>query len=86
MSIDPQQVEDLLKLQALIARAVDDPTFRNQLIQSPVQVLHSAGLDVDPNVTVKVWVNTATEINLVIPSPPPQPPTHGTVLKPFHVF
>jgi hypothetical protein len=86
LSIDPNQVDDLQKLQALVAKAVNDPNFRQRLTQSPVQELNNAGLTVDANVTVTVHVNSPTEIHLVIPSPPPPAPAQPGVLKPFHWF
>jgi xanthine/CO dehydrogenase XdhC/CoxF family maturation factor len=79
LSTDPTYLESLQSLQALVARAVADASFRQQLIESPTQELKNAGLEVPSGVNVHVQVNTETDIYLVIPSSPPKVPPERNV-------
>lgn len=84
MSIDPIQVDELQKLQTLVAGAVGDKSARKKLIKSPDQALQQAGVTLPPGVTVTVHENTDTEIHLVIPVSQPLVFIEPGVCLPFH--
>jgi hypothetical protein len=67
LSIDPIQVAELQKLQALVITAGTDPTVRQKLLDDPAQALKDANVTVPPGVTVTAYENTDTEIHLVLP-------------------
>jgi hypothetical protein len=82
VSINPAQ--DVQRLQAVVARAVEDQGFRQQLIASPNQELTNAGVTVPQGVTVEVHENTATTVHLVIPLSPPVLVPQPAMLVPYH--
>lgn len=55
---------------AVTSRAVTDAAFRQQLLTAPAATLQAAGIAIPSGMQVQVLENTATLVNLVIPSRP----------------
>ncbi|MEC4593961.1 MULTISPECIES: NHLP leader peptide family RiPP precursor [Nitrospirillum] len=54
----------------IIAKAWADDRFRARLLVDPTSVLKAEGVDFPAGVTVSVVENTATHLNLILPTPP----------------
>jgi hypothetical protein len=67
MSTDQARSEGLDKLQVIAARALDDNSYRKDLISDPVAALTQEGLEVPPGVRIVVHESTTQEIHLVLP-------------------
>jgi hypothetical protein len=61
---EPRGVEIL---DAVTAKALDDPRYKDDLVKHPVDVLRKAGLTIDDGVDVVIHENTADTIHLVLP-------------------
>ena len=60
------------KLQEVIAKSWSDPAFKQQLIDSPTDVLKQQGIDLPEGKEIKVLVDDEHTQNLVIPQKPDQ--------------
>ena len=58
-------------LDAITAKALDDPNYRRELRDEPIKVLTREGLTIPENVEVVVCENTADTIYLVLPTQMP---------------
>lgn len=58
-------------LDAVTARALEDPAYKEQLLDNPAEVLSEAGLSIPEGVEIVVHENTADTIHLVLPSQAP---------------
>jgi 1,2-phenylacetyl-CoA epoxidase catalytic subunit len=85
MSFDPGQVKGFQILEEIGIRALDDPVFRQQLIDHPEDELRKAGLEVPKDVKIVVHENTDQELHLVLPGC--KPPQHEVnVVRLFCAF
>jgi hypothetical protein len=55
-------------LDAVTAKALDDPQYKEELLDNPVEVLRREGLTIPDGVDVVICENTPTTIYLVLPS------------------
>ena len=60
------------KLQEVIAKSWSDPDFKQQLIDSPTEVLKQQGIDLPEGKEIKVLVDDEHTLNMVIPQKPDQ--------------
>ena len=67
MSFDPKHVKGFRILEEIGIRTLDDPAFRQELIDHPEDVLRKEGLEVPNDVTIEVHENTDKELHLVLP-------------------
>lgn len=55
-------------LDAVTAKALDNPQYKKELLDNPVEVLRREGLTIPEGVDVVICENTANTIYLVLPS------------------
>jgi hypothetical protein len=54
----------------VVARAWSDEGFKKQLLANPIEVLKENGIDLPPEVAVKVVEDSAKIIHLILPNKP----------------
>jgi hypothetical protein len=54
----------------VVARAWSDEAFKKQLLANPIEVLKANGVDLPPEVAVKVVEDSAKVIHLILPNKP----------------
>jgi hypothetical protein len=72
MTLNPRWSNGHQLLQEVVAEALADPQYREELVSNPKKVLKRKGLTGLENVNVTVHENTSTEVHLVLP-PAPEP-------------
>jgi nitrile hydratase alpha subunit len=68
MSTDRPQIKGLEHLRRVAAKALDDASYRQQLLGDPAGVLRQEGITVPEEVQVTVHQNTAEHVHLVLPT------------------
>ena len=61
---------DKEKWKGIVKKAWTDPSFKQELISSPSDVMKSNGMSVPEGISVTVVENTSTNVTLVIPPAP----------------
>jgi hypothetical protein len=70
VSPDPSNVRGVQLLQDVLARAVEDEEYREQLLSDPRGVLGDAGLEVPEDIEIVVHQNSDDRVHVVLPSRP----------------
>jgi Nitrile hydratase, alpha chain len=68
MNADQPTVKGLERLRGVAAKALDDDTYRQRLLDDPAGTLKHEGLTVPDGVKVVVHQNTHQEVHLVLPT------------------
>ncbi len=68
MSTGQPSIQGIEMLQQVAAKAADDDSYRQRLLDDPAAVLSDAGITVPTGVTVVVHENTDEQIHLVLPT------------------
>ena len=70
MSTDPTANRGVQIIQTVVAQALGDEGFRQQLLDDPRGVLREAGLTVSEEIEVVVHENTEDTVHFVLPATP----------------
>lgn len=64
--------EERLAYAKVMARAWSDDAYKARLQEDPASVLKDAGIDIPPDINLKVVENTSSIRHIVLPAPPPE--------------